>query len=100
MTAAAARRTLTITNERGLHARPAAKFVECAMSFDAEVSVTKDGETVPGTSIMGLLMLGAGPGTALEVEATGTDAEAALDALEALLTAGFGENAPSGDTAK
>jgi phosphocarrier protein len=84
-------RTLTIKNELGLHARPAARFVECAGAFDAEITVTKDGETVPGTSIMGLLMFGAGPGTALEVAATGAEAAAALDALEALIDRGFGE---------
>jgi len=84
-------RILTIKNELGLHARPAARFVECAGSFEAEISVTKDGETVPGTSILGLLMFGAGPGTELEVRAEGPDAEAALDALEALVGRGFGE---------
>jgi len=84
-------RTLTIKNELGLHARPAARFVECAGSFDADITVTKDGETVPGTSIMGLLMFGAGPGSELEVRAEGSEAEAALDALEALIDRGFGE---------
>lgn len=84
-------RNLTIKNELGLHARPAARFVECAGGFDAEITVTKDGETVPGTSIMGLLMFGAGPGSELEVRAEGPEAEAALDALEALIDCGFGE---------
>ena len=84
-------RILTIENELGLHARPSAKFVACAGSFDADITVTKDGETVPGTSIMGLLMFGAGPGTALEVCASGPEAQAALDALEALVKSGFGE---------
>lgn len=83
-------RILTIQNEHGLHARPAARFVECAGGFDAEITVTKDGETVPGTSIMGLLMFGAGLGSQLEVSASGAEAEAALDALETLLASGFG----------
>lgn len=84
-------RILTITNELGLHARPAARFVECAGGFDAKITVTKDGETVPGTSIMGLLMFGAGPGTELEVRAEGPDAAAALDALETLVKSGLGD---------
>lgn len=84
-------RILTIKNELGLHARPAARFVECAGSFDADITVTKDGETVPGTSIMGLLMFGAAAGSELEVRAEGPEAEAALDALEALVARGFGE---------
>ncbi len=87
-------RKLTIQNERGLHARPSAKFVGCAGEFEAEITVTKDGETVPGTSIMGLLMFGASSGTELEVTAEGPDAEAALNALEALVNSGFGETAP------
>jgi len=86
-------KTLTICNEKGLHARPAAKFVECAGGFEADISVTKDGETVPGTSIMGLLMFGAGPGSELDVVAEGPQAAAALEALEALVASGFGENA-------
>jgi phosphocarrier protein len=85
------KRKLIIKNEMGLHARPSARFVECAGSFAAEITVTKDGETVPGTSIMGLLMFGAGPGSELEVCAKGPDAAAALDALEALVDRGFGE---------
>jgi len=84
-------RILTIRNELGLHARPAARFVECAGGFDADITVTKDGETVPGTSIMGLLMFGAAAGSELEVHAEGPEAEAALDALEALVVRGFGE---------
>lgn len=94
MSAEPLRRTVKITNERGLHARPAARFVECAGQFDAEITVSKDGETVPGTSIMGLLMFGAGPGATLEISATGLDAAKALDALEALLASGFGESSP------
>ncbi len=93
MSGAPLSRTVTIENELGLHARPAARFVECAGGFDAEVTVTKDGETVPGTSILGLLMFGAGPGAELEIAATGPEADAALDALEALVKAGFGDPA-------
>ena len=84
-------RNVTIMNELGLHARPAARFVELASGFEAEIKVTKDGETVPGTSILGLLMFGAGPGSELEIAATGPDAEAALDALEALVKGGLGD---------
>jgi len=84
-------RILTIQNERGLHARPSAKFAACAGEFSSEITVTNEGETVPATSIMGLLMFGAALGTKLEVAASGDDAAAALDALEALVTSGFGE---------
>lgn len=84
-------RTLTIVNTRGLHARASAKFVQCVEKYDAEVSVTKDGNAVSGTSIMGLMMLAAAPGSTILIEAEGPDAEAALDALEALVTDGFGE---------
>jgi len=84
-------RTLTIVNTRGLHARASAKFVQCVEKYDAEVSVTKDGNAVSGTSIMGLMMLAAAPGSSILIEATGPQAEEALDALEALVTDGFGE---------
>ena len=84
-------RLLTIVNTRGLHARASAKFVQCVEKFNAEVSVTKDGNAVSGTSIMGLMMLAAAPGSTICIQATGPDAEAALDALEALVTDGFGE---------
>lgn len=84
-------RLLTIVNTRGLHARASAKFVQCVEKFDAEVSVTKDGNAVSGTSIMGLMMFAAAPGSTILIEATGPDAEAVLDALEALVTDGFGE---------
>jgi len=84
-------RTLTIVNTRGLHARASAKFVQCVEKYDAEVSVTKDGNAVSGTSIMGLMMLAAAPGSTILIEATGPQAEEALDALEALVTDGFGE---------
>lgn len=84
-------RTLTIVNTRGLHARASAKFVQCVEKYDAEVSVTKEGNAVSGTSIMGLMMLAAAPGSSILIEATGPQAEEALDALEALVTDGFGE---------
>jgi phosphocarrier protein len=84
-------RSLTIVNRRGLHARASARFVKCAESFDAEVRVTKDGQTVGGTSIMGLMTLAAAPGCKVELEAEGPEAEAALDALEKLVAEGFGE---------
>ena len=71
-----------IKNRKGLHARASAKFVRCAEQFEAEVRVTKDGTTVGGTSIMGLMMLGASIGTTLQLEAEGADAAAALAALE------------------
>jgi len=87
-------RIITIQNERGLHARPSAKFAACAGEYEAEITVTKDGETVPATSIMGLLMFGASTGTELELSATGKDAAAALDALEALVSSRFGEDIP------
>lgn len=86
-------RDLTIMNMRGLHARASARFVQCAEQFDAEVTVTKDGTTVGGTSIMGLMMLAASPGTVISVAATGADAETALDALAALIADRFGEEA-------
>jgi phosphocarrier protein len=91
MSGAALSRKVTITNELGLHARPAARFVELAGQFDAEITVTHKDETVPGTSILGLLMFGAGPGSELEIAATGAGAEAALDALQALVSGGLGD---------
>lgn len=84
-------RQLAIINERGLHARASAKFVKCAEGFDADISVSRDGQTVPATSIMGLMMLAAAMGTTIMVEASGPEAEAALDALTALTVAKFGE---------
>ncbi len=82
---------LTIRNRRGLHARASAKFVKCAEGFDADVRVTKDGQTVGGTSIMGLMTLCASPGCHIDVSATGPEAEAALKALGELVESGFGE---------
>ena len=86
-----ASRTVEIINKRGLHARASAKFVKTASGFEAEVRVTKDGQTVDARSIMGLMMLAAGPGSTIDIEAEGPDAEAALAALEALVTAKFDE---------
>ncbi|HXP31593.1 MAG TPA: HPr family phosphocarrier protein [Stellaceae bacterium] len=86
-----ARRIVTICNRRGLHARAAARFVKLAWQFDVEVTVAKNGTSVSGRSIMGLMMLAAGPGTSLELRATGPDAEAAVAALAALIAGGFDE---------
>jgi phosphocarrier protein HPr len=85
-------RQLTIVNRKGLHARATAKFVQCAEAFDADIKVTRCGETVGGTSIMGILTLGAGVGTTITVAASGQDAGAALDALQALVANRFGED--------
>lgn len=83
--------TVVITNLKGLHARASAQFVKCAEEFDAEVRVTHDGQTVPGTSIMGLMMLAAAKGSSLSIEASGPQAREALDALVTLVGAGFHE---------
>jgi phosphocarrier protein len=83
---------VTIRNRKGLHARASAKFVKCAENFDAEVTVTRDGHSVGGTSIMGLMMLAAGPGTEIHLMATGPEAPEALEALVELIAAGFGED--------
>ncbi len=85
-------RTLRIINEKGLHARASAKFVEVVESHDAAASVTKDGMTVSGDSIMGLLMLAASRGTAIDVATSGADADKLADALEALVANRFGED--------
>jgi phosphocarrier protein len=84
-------RRLVIVNERGLHARAAAKFVSVLDAFEAEVVVEKDDVRVSGRSIMGLLMLAAAPGTAIDVEAVGVDAIEALDALGVLVENRFDE---------
>ena len=84
-------RTLTIVNKKGLHARASAKFFQTVERFDAQVRVTRGQETVGGTSIMGLMMLGAATGTIITVEATGNEATAAADALDKLVSSGFGE---------
>lgn len=86
-----ASRTVRICNARGLHARASAKLVKVASGFDAEVEVVKDGQAVDARSIMGLLMLGAGIGSDVEVRATGVEAQAALDAVVALIEARFDE---------
>ena len=80
-----------ISNVKGLHARAAAKFVKCAEQFDAEIRVTREGQSVPGTSILGLMMLAAGQGNAIVIETRGAEARAALDALIALVEGGFDE---------
>jgi phosphocarrier protein HPr len=85
-------RDLPIINQRGLHARASAKFVKCAEGFDASITVTRDGQTVPATSIMGLMMLAASMGTSVRVEASGPQAEAAMTALEALVGSKFDED--------
>ena len=90
-TAGLVRRELAICNKRGLHARAAARFVQCAERFDAEITVTKDGNTVGGTSIMGLMMLAAAAGSTIQVSASGPEAAAALDALSELVADRFGE---------
>jgi phosphocarrier protein len=83
--------TLTIVNEKGLHARASARFVETVESFDAEAEVTKDGMTVAGNSIMGLMMLGAAKGCTIDVETSGTQADELAKALKQLLADFFGE---------
>ncbi len=84
-------RTLRIINEKGLHARASAKFVEVVEAHDAKANVLKDGLSVSGDSIMGLLMLAASRGTTIDVQTTGTEAGKLADALEALVAARFGE---------
>ena len=84
-------RIVTIINKRGLHARAAARFVTLAERFGASVDVLRDGQSVPARSIMGLMMLGAGRGSEIELRAEGWDAKEALDALAALVEAGFDE---------
>ncbi len=84
-------RELPIINKRGLHARASAKFVQTAEKFDAELTVTRNGESVGGTSIMGLMMLSAGIGTSITVSAKGREAQAAMDAITELLANKFGE---------
>lgn len=84
-------REVPITNKRGLHARASAKFVQMAERFKADITVTRNNETVGGSSIMGLMMLAAGPGTSVIVSATGPEAREAVDALTALITDKFGE---------
>jgi len=82
---------LEIVNKKGLHARASAKFVQTVEKFNANVKVTRSGETVGGTSIMGLMMLAASTGTTIKVEATGSEASAVIAALTNLVGSGFGE---------
>ena len=84
-------RELPIINKRGLHARASAKFVQMVERFNAEVWVTKGSETVGGTSIMGLMMLSAGPGTSIVVSAIGPEAQSAIDAITELVAGKFNE---------
>ena len=90
--AGAQARDMRIVNRKGLHARATAKFVQCVDRFDAQVKVTRCGETVGGDSIMGILMLGAGLGSTITVSALGAQALEALDALEALVANRFEED--------
>lgn len=86
-------RSVTIPNQRGLHARAAAKFVQVVARFpQAKVQVSKDGQTVNGESIMGLMMLAGTQGSSIDITATGTEAAAALEALIALVEGKFGES--------
>ena len=85
-------RELVVSNKLGVHARPAAMFVKVANRFDSEIMVEKDGETVNGKSIMGLMMLAAGPGSKLRVRAAGADALQAVNEIEALLKRKFDED--------
>jgi len=84
-------REFLIVNQRGLHARASAKFVQLVGSYQADVRVEKDGTSVGGTSIMGLMMLAASPGCHIRVTASGPEAEVAMTALEALIASRFGE---------
>lgn len=88
----AVRRTCQIVNRKGLHARATAKFVQCVERFDAEVQVSRCGETVGGLSIMGILTLGAGLGSSVTISATGPDAQPVVDALTDLIGNRFGED--------
>lgn len=85
-------RIVEITNKKGLHARASAKFVQAVENFEAEVTVTRGSETVGGTSIMGLMMLAAGPGTSITIHARGKDAVEAMTAICALVNSRFGED--------
>jgi phosphocarrier protein HPr len=84
-------REATIVNQDGLHARPAAKIVRLASSFNSEIELFKDGMAVNGKSIMGVMMLAAECGSSIMVRADGPDAEQAVDAITQLVSEGFGE---------
>jgi len=85
-------RDMVVANKLGVHARPAAMFVKVANRFESDIFVEKDGETVNGKSIMGLMMLAAGPGSKLRIKATGADAAQALNEIDALLKRKFDED--------
>ena len=85
-------RTLPIINRRGLHARAAAKFVKLAGTFDADITISKDGSEVSGRSIMGIMMLAAAPGDQVDVSAEGADAADAIQAIGDLVRGRFGED--------
>jgi phosphocarrier protein len=87
------RRTVVIRNRLGLHARAAARFVQTANRYRARITASRDGRTMDGKSILGMLLLAAPSGSVLELQAEGEDAEAALDALSALVQSGLGEEA-------
>lgn len=91
MTDTTAYKDVLIINQKGLHARASAKFVQTASKFDAQITVEKDGMRVGGTSIMGLMMLAASPGCLVRISASGKDARSALDALDELVGSKFGE---------
>jgi phosphocarrier protein HPr len=84
-------RELRIVNKRGLHARASARFVQLVAAYEADVTVSKDGISVGGTSIMGLMLLAASPGCCIRVEASGPDAERLMEALETMVADRFGE---------
>ena len=86
------RKSVKIVNLRGLHARAAARFAECAENFSSEIEVSRGGETVSGRSIMGLLLLAAARNSEIDIAAEGDDAKVAVDALSALVSDGFGES--------
>jgi len=85
-------RSVIVVNSRGLHARAAAKFVKLVTAFDAEISVSRNGQTISGASIMGLMMLAASQGTELTLSARGKQAKMALDAICELIKCGFEED--------
>ncbi|MEL6765576.1 MAG: HPr family phosphocarrier protein [Pseudomonadota bacterium] len=85
-------RTVSIVNAKGLHARASARFVECVEAHDATARVSRDGQTVSGDSIMGLLMLAAAKGTEIAIETHGAEAETLLEALATLIANRFGED--------
>jgi len=91
-TATSVKKELVVANKLGIHARPAAMFVKTANQFDCNVFVEKDGETVNGKSIMGLMMLAAGPGSKIRIQADGEDAAKAVTEIEALLKRKFDED--------